>query len=107
MTKIRIPALVFVMTALILLTAIGNHTSRASNPAAPTSAGSPSLQIEPSNPEAASLPEGEACSTVRQGTAAGGNPCKDCPKNLAPGCTRVSCDPCCFRCPGEPFLRCL
>ena len=36
-----------------------------------------------------------------------GNPCKSCPKSLAPGCTRVSCDPCCFQCPGEPFLRCL
>ena len=42
-----------------------------------------------------------------RGDAQGGNPCKTCSRNLAPGCTRVSCDPCCFQCPNEPFLRCL
>lgn len=42
-----------------------------------------------------------------RGDAQGGNPCKSCPKNLAPGCTRVSCDPCCFQCPNDPFLCCL
>lgn len=36
------------------------------------------------------------------------NACHDCPKNIpGEGCTRVSCDPCCYRCAGDPILRCL
>lgn len=33
--------------------------------------------------------------------------CDACPKRI-PGepCTRVSCEPCCYRCSGEPVLRC-
>ena len=33
--------------------------------------------------------------------------CDGCPKRI-PGepCTRVSCEPCCYRCSGEPVLRC-
>jgi hypothetical protein len=33
--------------------------------------------------------------------------CHDCPKSLLPDCTRISCIPCCFHCPGDPFNRCL
>lgn len=34
--------------------------------------------------------------------------CGDCPKKLAgqPSCSRASCDPCCYRCVGDPILRC-
>ena len=33
--------------------------------------------------------------------------CEGCPKRI-PGeqCTRISCDPCCYRCSGEPVPRC-
>jgi hypothetical protein len=38
--------------------------------------------------------------------AGGGGSCPDCPKNLPGGCSRASCDPCCYRCVGDPVLRC-
>lgn len=105
MVRIRISTVAIVTVAVMLLVVVGTQTTKASNPGAQTAAGNATLQTEPSGPQGA---EPETCSTVEQaGAAAGGNPCKDCPKNLAPSCTRVSCDPCCFRCPGEPFLRCL
>ena len=33
--------------------------------------------------------------------------CANCPKRI-PGepCTRISCDPCCYRCSGDPIPRC-
>jgi hypothetical protein len=33
--------------------------------------------------------------------------CQDCPKRI-PGepCTRISCDPCCYRCTGDPIPWC-
>ncbi len=33
------------------------------------------------------------------------NTCHSCPKFK--GCTRVSCDPCCYQCVGDPITRCL
>lgn len=50
-------------------------------------------------------------SPKRECTAAAGpgdataQSCQNCPKKLD-GCGRVSCDPCCYRCPGDPILRC-
>lgn len=37
----------------------------------------------------------------------GGNPCKDCKRSPEHHrCTRVSCDPCCWVCIGEPLPIC-
>lgn len=37
----------------------------------------------------------------------GGNPCKSCRQSPAGDrCQRISCDPCCWECPGEPYPIC-
>ena len=108
MKRIRTSTLVIVMLALAFLVIVGTQTSKASGSGGPAATGNPTMQAEPSTPPGAAPAEGKKCSAPARGeVAAGGNPCKSCPRDLAPGCTRVSCDPCCFRCPGDPFIRCL
>ena len=44
---------------------------------------------------------------VSEDMAPGGNPCKNCKRpNGKHGCARLSCDPCCCVCQGEPLPRC-
>ena len=45
------------------------------------------------------------CSAPRPAGDAVSQSCQNCPRKLE-GCGRVSCEPCCFRCPGDPILRC-
>jgi hypothetical protein len=47
----------------------------------------------------------QECSVSEQGEEPKAQSCQGCaPKH--DGCGRVSCDPCCYRCPGDPILRC-
>jgi hypothetical protein len=47
----------------------------------------------------------QECSASPEGEEPTSQPCPGCaPKH--DGCGRVSCDPCCYRCPGDPILRC-
>ena len=47
----------------------------------------------------------QECSASPQGDEPTSQSCQGCaPKH--DGCGRVSCDPCCYRCPGDPILRC-
>lgn len=32
--------------------------------------------------------------------------CSGCKPSIGGSCSRVSCDPCCYRCPGSPILLC-
>ncbi len=49
----------------------------------------------------------ENCSEDFEASNEMGNPCKDCKRRL-PGqqCTRISCDPCCYACVGQPLPIC-
>lgn len=47
----------------------------------------------------------QECSALSRGEGPTSQSCQGCsPKH--DGCGRVSCDPCCYRCPGDPILRC-
>jgi hypothetical protein len=35
-----------------------------------------------------------------------GPPCKDCPRKNGGQCTRISCEPCCYACVGQPLPVC-
>ena len=106
MRRPRIPAVAIVAVTLALLVAAGFQTKTLSGSHAPAAAGAPTLQNGASPSPERALPEGEKCAAEQNGTT-GHNPCKSCPTSLLPNCTRLSCDPCCFQCPGEPFIRCL
>jgi len=107
MKGIRRSTLVVVTVVLGLLLAPGARSTMGPSYETQMSSGNPMVQAGVVSNEM-NFADGETCSQAQyHQAAAGGNPCKSCPKNLAPGCTRVSCDPCCFQCPGEPFLRCL
>ena len=60
-------------------------------------------------PDAAQAIDGGVCAAdgVSEDMAPGANQCKDCkrPKGKH-GCARLSCDPCCWVCEGEPLPLC-
>jgi hypothetical protein len=108
MKGIRRSTLVVVTVVLGLLLAPGAGSTIGPSSETQMASAIPVLQAAGPVSHEMSSTDSQTCSqSQRDQAAAGGNPCKACPKNLAPGCTRVSCDPCCFQCPGEPFLRCL
>lgn len=106
MRRIRTSALVIALLALAFLVLASPQASKASGPGETAITGNPQAHPELFSPPEAGPTENAACSAASENEMAV-NPCKDCPKSLAPGCSRVSCDPCCFRCPGDPILRCL
>src|SRR5262245_55773658 len=105
MTKFRVSALVIVAVTVMLTSNIEFDTSVSPD------AGVPALI------DAASPWTGEFTAPDMGGDECGGsigdsedrsaNPCKGCPKGVLPGCIRLSCEPCCFKCPGEPAQICL
>jgi len=108
MKGIRRSMLVVVTVVLGLLLAPGAGSTIGPSYETQMDSGIPMLQAAGLVSHEMNFTDSKTCSLAQYDqAAAGGNPCKSCPKNLAPGCTRVSCDPCCFQCPGEPFLRCL
>ena len=38
--------------------------------------------------------------------AKGPKKCEGCAATIGNSCTRVSCNPCCYSCPGQPYLVC-
>lgn len=110
MKRIRGSMLVIATIVTGLLLAPGAASTIGPSPEVQIASGIPVLQTAELASHEMALTDCETSMQPQyeQAAGGGGNPCnKSCPKSLAPGCTRVSCDPCCFRCPGEPFLRCL
>lgn len=73
----------------------------------------PALQDQ-ATPAVAQVTDGGVCPAdaatddgVSENMAPGGNPCKDCKRPQGGhGCARLSCDPCCWVCQGEPLPLC-
>jgi hypothetical protein len=101
MTRFRGLAVLIALVSLVALASAGSWTRTAAVPQSqPNAISAPAPAPESQQPDQA------ACSDpFGNGTEVKG--CHDCPTSLLPGCTRLSCDPCCFHCPGEPFNRCL
>lgn len=102
MKRFRGLAVLIALVTLVALASAGSWMRTAAPQAQPTALSAPAPAPAP-EPQA---PDQAACSDpFGGGTEVKG--CHDCPTSLLPGCTRISCDPCCFHCPGEPFNRCL
>ena len=103
MKRFRGLAVLIALVSLVALASAGSWTRTAAVP--------PSQPNAISAPAPAPAPEQQgpdqaACSDPF-GNGAEVKGCHDCPTSLLPECTRISCVPCCFHCPGEPFNRCL
>jgi hypothetical protein len=92
--------LVVPMLVGILAVAAGSLWTIPVEPLAPSEPGiSASTGVDQGHPS-----DGECAAVESQDTQA--RSCQDCPAKRD-GCGRVSCNPCCYRCPGDPILRCL
>jgi hypothetical protein len=54
----------------------------------------------------ASRPAGDSPGGTGADVASAAAPCTGCPVRVG-NCTLVSCNPCCYRCPGYPYLLCI
>ena len=104
MTRFRGLAVLIALVSLVALASAGSwmHTA-ATPPPQPNAIIAPAPVPAPEPP----LQNDAAACSDPFGGGAEVKGCHDCPTSLLPDCTRISCNPCCFHCPGEPFNRCL
>jgi hypothetical protein len=107
MRTLRASALMIAALTLAALVFVSPPAGKASGSGEVALLGSPQAHSQPTFAPVAESTPSSACSAEAGEAPSSANPCHSCPKSLLPACTRVSCEPCCFQCPGEPFLRCL